>query len=98
MNYMFGQCCASAQREHDMQERLYRMEQRAGIVSSPPPSYVPPHDPMQLYDEACAAFVDEASSRRRGKSTAHPEDEDYILEGDIDDDGDDGDDEDYDND
>jgi hypothetical protein len=26
MNYMFGQCCASAQREHDMQERLYRME------------------------------------------------------------------------
>jgi hypothetical protein len=22
MNYMFGQCCASAQREHDMQERL----------------------------------------------------------------------------
>jgi hypothetical protein len=26
MNYMFGQCCASAQQEHDMQERLYCME------------------------------------------------------------------------
>jgi len=31
MTYMFGQCCASAQREHDMQERLYRLEQQAGI-------------------------------------------------------------------
>jgi hypothetical protein len=91
MNYMFGQCCASAQREHDMQECLYCMEQRAGIVSSPPSSYVPPHDPMQLYDEVCAAFVDEASSRCRGKSTAPPEDEDYIQEDDADDDGDDGD-------
>jgi len=27
MTYMFGQCCASAQREHDMQERLYHLEQ-----------------------------------------------------------------------
>ena len=26
MTYMFGQCCASTQREHDMQERLYRLE------------------------------------------------------------------------
>ena len=26
MAYMFGQCCASAQHEHDMQERLYRLE------------------------------------------------------------------------
>ena len=26
MTYMFGQCCASAQREHDIQERLYRLE------------------------------------------------------------------------
>jgi len=33
MTYMFGQCCASAQREHDMQERLYHLEQRAGIVT-----------------------------------------------------------------
>jgi hypothetical protein len=99
MNYMFGQCCASAQREHDMQERLYRMEQRAGIMSSPPPSFVPPRDPMQLYDEACATYADEASSCRHGKSTAPPADEDYIQEDDDDDDGDDGDDgddEDYD--
>jgi hypothetical protein len=48
---------------------------------------------MQLYDEACAAYADEASSRRHGKSTAPPADEDYIQE---DDDGDEGDDEDYD--
>ena len=33
MTYIFGQCCASAQREHDMQERLYHLEQRAGIVT-----------------------------------------------------------------
>jgi hypothetical protein len=26
MTYMFGQCCASAQREHDMQKRLYHLE------------------------------------------------------------------------
>jgi hypothetical protein len=26
MNYMFGACCASAQCEHDMQERMYRIE------------------------------------------------------------------------
>jgi hypothetical protein len=67
-----------------MQERLYCMEQRAGIVSSPLPPYVPPRDPMQLYDEACVAFADEASSCRRGKSTAPPEDEDYIQEDDAD--------------
>jgi hypothetical protein len=59
MNYMFGQCCASAQREHDMQERLYRMKQRASIVSSPPLAYVPPRDPMKLYGEACHAYADE---------------------------------------
>jgi hypothetical protein len=39
-----------------MQEHVYRMEQRAGIMSSPPPSYVPPRDPMQLYDEACGGI------------------------------------------
>jgi hypothetical protein len=74
-----------------MQERLYRMEQWAGIMSSPPPPHVPPYDPMKLYDEACAVFVDEASSHRRGKSMAPLEDEDYIYEDDVDDDGDDGD-------
>jgi hypothetical protein len=54
---------------------------------------------MQLYDEACAAYADEASSRHHGKSIAPPADEDYIQEDDDDDDGDDGDDgddEDYD--
>ena len=35
MTYMFGQCYASSQREHDMQERLYHLEQHAGIESSP---------------------------------------------------------------
>ena len=50
MTYMFGQCCASAQREHDMQERLYRLEQHTGIVSSPPPPFVPPCYPLALYD------------------------------------------------
>ena len=50
MTYMFGQCCASAQREHDMQERLYQLEQHAGIVSSPPPPFVPPCYPLALYD------------------------------------------------
>jgi hypothetical protein len=56
---------------------------------------------MQLYDEACAAFADEDSSHRRGKSTAPPTDEDYTQEDDTNDDGDDGDDgddEDYDDD
>ena len=51
MTYMFGQCCASAQRQHDIQERLYRLEQQAGVVSSPPPPFVPPRDPLALYDE-----------------------------------------------
>ena len=39
-----------------MQERLYRLEQQAGIVSSPPPPFVPPRDPLVLYDEACEAI------------------------------------------
>jgi hypothetical protein len=47
---------------------------------------------MQLYDETCAAYADEASSRRHGKNTAPPADEDYIQEDDEDDDDDDGDD------
>jgi hypothetical protein len=48
MTYLFGQCCASAQRQHDIQERLYRLEQQAGVVSSPPPPFVPPRDPLAL--------------------------------------------------
>jgi len=90
---MFGQCCASAQREHDMQERLYRLEQHAGIVSSPPPPFVPPRDPLALYDEACVAYEDDATSRPHGKGMATKEDEEYIEDDDDEDDdgGEDGD-------
>ena len=90
MTFMFGQCCASAQREHDMQERLYHLEQQAGIVSSPPPPFVPPYDPLAIYDEACVAYEDDASSRPHGKSKATKEDEDYMEE-DVDEDDDGGD-------
>jgi len=76
------------------------LEQRAGIESSPPLPFVPPHDPLALYDEACATYEDDATSRPHGKSKATTEDEDYIEEEDDNDDGggDDGDhddDEDY---
>ena len=91
MTYMFGQCCASAQREHDIQERLYHLEQHAGIVSSPPPPFVPPHDPLALYDEACAAYEDDVASRPHGKGKVADDDEDYMQEDDDDDDDDDGD-------
>ena len=86
---MFGQCCASAQREHDIQERLYRLEQHVGIVSSPLLPFVPPRDPLALYDEACAAYEDDAASRPHGKGKAAADDEDYMQE-DDDDDNDDG--------
>ena len=92
MTYMFGQCCASAQREHDMQERLYHLEQHASIVSSPPLLFVPPCDPLALYDEAYEAYEDDAASHPHGKSKTNIEDEDYIEE---DDDGDHYDDKDY---
>ena len=74
-----------------MQERLYRLEQHAGIVSSPLPPFVPPRDPLALYDEACAAYEDDATSRPHGKGTK--EDEEYIEDDDDEDDdgGDDGD-------
>ena len=93
MTYMFGQCCASAQRENNMQESLYRLEQQAGIVSSPPLPFVPPRDPLALYDEACAAYDDDASSRPHGKGKATEDDEEYQEEEDDedDDDGEEGD-------
>ena len=75
-----------------MHEKLYRLEQHAGIVSSHPPMFVPPYDPLALYDEACEAYEDDVASRPHGKSMAIVEDEDYIEE---DDDGDHYDDKDY---
>jgi hypothetical protein len=51
---------------------------------------------MELYNEACAAYADEASSYPHGKSTAVPVEEEYIEEeDDDDDDGDHDGDEDY---
>ena len=76
-----------------MQERLYRLEQHAGIVSSPPPLFVPPCDSLALYDEACAAYKDDATSRPHGKGKVTEEDEEYIEDDDDEDDdgGEDGD-------
>ena len=93
MTFMFGQCCASAQREHDIQERLYRLEQQVGIVSSHPLPFVPPRDPLALYDEACAAYEDDVASHPHDKSKATKQDEDYMEDDDDEDDngGDDGD-------
>ena len=95
---MFGQYCASAQREHDMQERLYRLEQHAGIVSSPPPPFVPPRNLLALYDEACVAYEDDATSRPHGKGKAMEEEEEYIEEEEEDEDDDGGEDGDQDED
>ena len=54
---------------------------------------MPPHDPLALYDEACAAYEDDATSRPHGKGKATEEDEEYIEEDDDEDDdgGEDGD-------
>jgi len=81
-----------------MQERLYWLEQYAGIVSSPPSLFVSPRDPLALYDEACAAYEDDAASRPHGKGKATEEDEEYMEEEDDEDDdgGDQDDDDDYD--
>ena len=65
-------------------------------MSSPLP-FVPPRDPLALYDEACAAYEDDAASRPHGKSKATEEDEDYMEE-DVDEDDDGGDDGDQDDD
>ena len=69
-----------------MQERLYRLEQQACIVSSPPPLFVPPCDPLALYDEAYAAYEDDATSRPHGKGKATEDDEEYQEEEDEEDD------------
>jgi len=52
---------------------------------------VPPCDPLALYDEACATYEDDATSRPHSKSKAPEEDEDYMEEEEDDDDDDGGD-------
>jgi len=70
-----------------MQERLYRLEQHTGIVSSPLPPFVPPREPLSLYDETCAAYEADPTSRPHGKGKATEEDEEYIEDEEEDDDG-----------
>ena len=53
-----------------MQERLYQLEQHVGIISFPPLLFVPPYDPLALYDEACAAYEADVTSRPHGKGKA----------------------------
>ena len=55
-------------------------------MSSPSPPFVPPRDPLALYDEACAAYEDDAASRPHGKGKATEEDEEYLEEEDDEDD------------
>ena len=70
-------------------------------MSSPPLLFVSPCDPLALYDEACAAYEDDTTSRPHGMGKATEEDEEYIEEDDDEDDdggedGDHDDDDDYD--
>jgi len=74
------------------------LEQHAGIVSSPPPLFVPSHDLLAVYDEACAAYEDDAASRPHGKGKVADDDEDYMQEDDDDEDDDGGEDGDQDED
>ena len=55
-------------------------------MSSPPPLFVPPHDLLALYDEACAVYEDDATSRPHGKGKATDDDGEYIEEDDDEDD------------
>ena len=64
------------------------MEQQADIVFSAPPPFVPPRDPLALYDEACAAYEADATSRPHGKGKTMEEDEEYIKDDDDEDDND----------
>ena len=61
-------------------------------MSSPSPPFVPPRDPLALYDEACVAYEDDAASRPHGKGKATQEDKEYLEDDDDEDDdaGDDG--------
>ena len=46
---------------------------------------MPPHDPLALYDEACVAYEDDATSRPHAKGKAIEDDEEYIEEDDDED-------------
>ena len=95
MKYTFGACCASAQREQEMLERMHRIEQKLDIHTAAPLPLEPLRDPFELYDEACVEFYS-ASSRHQGKQ--HVDEDKEYHEDDEDDDDDGGDrdnDEDY---
>ena len=61
MKYMFGACCACAEREHEMLVRMHRIEQKLDIHSAPPRALEPLRDPFELYDEACKEYYGESS-------------------------------------
>jgi len=96
MKYMFGACCASAEREQEMLVRMHRIEQKLDIHSILPQALEPLHDPFNLYDVACKEYYGESSNQphRRGKQLVDVDDEEY-HEDDDDDGGDRDDDEDY---
>ena len=93
MKYMFGACCASAEREQEMLVRMHRIEQKLDIHSVPPRDLEPHHDPFKIYDEACKEYYGESSDQPRphGKSQMDVDDEEYREEDDDDGDDDDGD-------
>ena len=100
MKYMFGACCASAEREQELLVRMHRIEQKLDIHSVPLHDLEPLRDPFELYDEAYKEYYGESSNQpyRHGKQQTDAEDEDYIGDDDDDNGGDDGDhddDEDY---
>ena len=61
MKYMFGACCASAEREQELLVRMHRIEQKLDIHSAPPRDLEPLRDPFELYDEACKEYYGESS-------------------------------------
>ena len=61
MKYVFGACCASAEREQEMLVRMHRIEQKLDIHSAPPWDLEQLHDPFELYDEDCKEYYGELS-------------------------------------
>ena len=100
MKYMFGACCASAEREQEMLVRMHRIEQKLDIHSILPQALEPLHDPFNLYDVACKEYYEESSDQPHphGKSQMDVDDEEYWEEDDDNNDNDDGDDHDDDKD